>query len=111
MKKREWTTGVTYSTSNLNLIVDTASIRVVVRLGLRPSTETRKVDISPVLVDLHIRWPLRFWLFEDRRRDLAQSLTGVPNFKNDVEDTSVDFPRRRPEYVETCVDEFDVAHS
>lgn len=65
-EKSEWTVGVTYSTSNLNLIVDTASIRVVIRLGLRPSTETRKIDRSPVLVDLHVRWPLRFWLFKGR---------------------------------------------
>lgn len=101
----------TYSTSNLNLVVDTAPIRVMVRLALRPSTETREIDRSCVLVDLHVLWPLRLWLFEDRRGDLAQPLTGVPNFENDIENASVDFPRRRAEYVETCVDEFDVANT
>ena len=73
----------TYSTSDLNLVVGVAPVGVVVSLLLSVLLVARQVgDLCP-RVAVKVGRLLRLWLIELSRRQLAQTLTGVPDLEDD----------------------------
>jgi hypothetical protein len=98
----------TYSTGNLDLVVDTASVRMVVCPILHVRLETRPVHTLSLDVRIHVRGFHGLWQVIHRWGDLAQSLARVPYLEHDIKDVAIDFPGRATENVEASIHELDI---
>ena len=107
MDQRE--SDATYSTSDLDLVVDAAPIRVIASLVLTPYPLPCQVDHPRLWIRLVVLRLLRLREIIDRRRDLAYPFARVPHLEDHVEDISIDLPWSRTEDIQTCVYELEVS--
>lgn len=101
--------GVTYRSSDLDLVVYTTPSRVIVRFALAPHLLPCQVYHPGLRIRLVILRPLRLRDFVDCRRDLVHPFTGVPYLEDHVEDLSVDLPWCGTKDVQASVDKLQVS--
>ena len=106
---REDRTGATYSTSDLDLVVDATPVRVIVRLAFTPRLLPCQVYRPRFLICLAVLRLLRFRNIIDHRRDLAHPFTRIPHLEDDVKNLSVDLPWSRAEDIQAGIDKLQIS--
>lgn len=98
-----------YSTGDLDLVVDTATLGVIIRFILDMTLET----LTMYGFRLHVRVViLRFLglrLVIYCRRNLAEPFPGVPHLKYDIKDFPVNLPRCAAQDIQASIHEFEIA--